>query len=206
MSVNLYGAPAMRMKDFASYKQDWIVGVALKVSAPSGQYDDTRLVNIGDASLVLQAEPRCFEGHRSDGHWRRRRPPRSTRTTRISTAALRDRRPRSIRFKGTSSAVFATGFGPQWTPRISRAADRRSMGRENNDLQQNWRVGATLALPINRTQFDQALRQQRSLGPHRRQLQAVRHRVAVSLGRRNLIACQRGESKERWPEGRWQEC
>ena len=46
LSVNLYGAPAMGIKDFASYKQDWIVGVALKVSAPSGQYDDTRRVNI----------------------------------------------------------------------------------------------------------------------------------------------------------------
>ena len=44
LSVNLYGAFALGLKDFASYKQDWIVGVALKVSAPSGQYDDTRLV------------------------------------------------------------------------------------------------------------------------------------------------------------------
>jgi hypothetical protein len=47
LSVNLYGAPALLLKDLASYEQDWIVGAALQVSVPSGQYDDTRLVNIG---------------------------------------------------------------------------------------------------------------------------------------------------------------
>ena len=64
LSVNLYGAPAMGMKDFASYQQDWIVGVALKVSAPAGQYDDTRLVNISTNRWFLQTEPRCIEGRR----------------------------------------------------------------------------------------------------------------------------------------------
>ena len=128
LSVNLYGAPAVGMKDFASYKQDWIVGVALKVSAPSGQYDDTRLVNIATHRWFFKPSLGVSKAV-GRGYWSRRRGLRSTRTTRISTAALRDRRLRFIRFKGTSSAVFATGSGPQWTPRITQAADRRSMRR-----------------------------------------------------------------------------
>lgn len=45
--VNLYGAPALSIKDFANYQQDVIVGVSLAVSAPDGQYDAEKLINIG---------------------------------------------------------------------------------------------------------------------------------------------------------------
>ena len=47
VSVNLFGAPALSVKEFASYRQDLIVGVSLQVSAPLGQYDDTKLLNLG---------------------------------------------------------------------------------------------------------------------------------------------------------------
>ncbi len=47
LSVNLFGAPALSAKDFASYQQDLIVGVSLQVSAPLGQYDDSKLLNLG---------------------------------------------------------------------------------------------------------------------------------------------------------------
>jgi len=46
-SVNLIGAPALTMKEFANYQQDLIVGASVQVSAPLGQYDPSRLVNIG---------------------------------------------------------------------------------------------------------------------------------------------------------------
>jgi len=45
--VNLFGAPAMSMKEFANYKQDTIFGVSIAVTAPGGQYDPNKLVNIG---------------------------------------------------------------------------------------------------------------------------------------------------------------
>jgi hypothetical protein len=47
LSVNLYGAPALSLKQFASYHQDAIIGVTLVVTAPSGQYIASKLVNIG---------------------------------------------------------------------------------------------------------------------------------------------------------------
>ncbi len=47
VSVNLFGAPALSAKEFASYQQDLIVGVSLQVSAPLGQYDSTKLLNLG---------------------------------------------------------------------------------------------------------------------------------------------------------------
>jgi hypothetical protein len=48
VSFNLLGAPALSAKDFANYKQDLIVGVSLQVSAPLGQYDDSKLLNLGN--------------------------------------------------------------------------------------------------------------------------------------------------------------
>ena len=46
-SVNFHGAPALSAEDFSRYGQDTIAGATLKVTAPAGQYDDDRLLNIG---------------------------------------------------------------------------------------------------------------------------------------------------------------
>jgi hypothetical protein len=56
VSVNLYGAPALQLKDFASYKQDLIVGASLHVQAPFGQYDPSRLVNLGSNRWAFRPE------------------------------------------------------------------------------------------------------------------------------------------------------
>jgi hypothetical protein len=47
-SINLFGAPALSAKDFANYQQDLIVGVSVQVSAPLGQYDNSKLLNLGN--------------------------------------------------------------------------------------------------------------------------------------------------------------
>lgn len=54
--VNLYGAPALSMKEFASYKQNTIVGVSLAVTAPGGQYDPQKLVNLGTNRWSVKPE------------------------------------------------------------------------------------------------------------------------------------------------------
>jgi hypothetical protein len=56
VSANLFGAPALSAKEFANYKQDLIVGVSLQVSAPLGQYDDTKLLNLGNNRWSFRPE------------------------------------------------------------------------------------------------------------------------------------------------------
>ena len=46
-SVNLLGGPAMPPREFAKWKQKILLGVSLKIIAPTGQYDPTKLVNWG---------------------------------------------------------------------------------------------------------------------------------------------------------------
>jgi hypothetical protein len=47
LSVNLIGGPAMQPKEFREWKQKVILGASLKILAPTGQYDPTKLVNWG---------------------------------------------------------------------------------------------------------------------------------------------------------------
>lgn len=47
LSVNLFGAPAMTLDEYSRYRQDTILGATLKVTAPLGQYDEERLLNLG---------------------------------------------------------------------------------------------------------------------------------------------------------------
>jgi len=55
-SINFYGAPALSVKEFANYKQDLIIGASLQVSAPLGQYDDTKVLNIGNNRWSFKTE------------------------------------------------------------------------------------------------------------------------------------------------------
>jgi hypothetical protein len=55
-SVNLYGAPALTVAELASWKQDLIVGWSVQVAAPLGQYDSSRLVNIGSNRWMARTE------------------------------------------------------------------------------------------------------------------------------------------------------
>jgi hypothetical protein len=47
LGVNLMGGPAMNPREFAAYRPKTLIGSSLTVRAPTGQYDPTRLINIG---------------------------------------------------------------------------------------------------------------------------------------------------------------
>ena len=55
-SFNLFGAPALSAKDFANYQQDLIVGVSFQASAPLGQYDNSKLLNLGNNRWSFKPE------------------------------------------------------------------------------------------------------------------------------------------------------
>jgi len=52
----LYGAPALSPAEFADYKSDLIVGASVAVTAPLGQYDSDKLVNIGTNRWSVKPE------------------------------------------------------------------------------------------------------------------------------------------------------
>ena len=55
-AMNLYGAPAMTPKAYASYSQRGIVGVSVTVAVPLGQYDPDKLINLGTNRWSIKPE------------------------------------------------------------------------------------------------------------------------------------------------------
>lgn len=149
LSVNLYGAPALTMAEFASWEQDVIVGVSLRVAAPWSQYDSTRLVNIGSNRWSFKPEAGISKAL---GPW----------TVELAAAAMffTD----NDDFFGGSTLSQAPLYSLQghlvygfrsgiWVSVDATyfAGGRTTLnGALNNDLQQNWRVGATAAFPVDR--------------------------------------------------------
>jgi hypothetical protein len=151
LSVNFYGAPAMTLKDFAAYHQDLIVGASVQVGAPTSQYDPTRLLNIGtnrwsvkpEIGISKAIDRWTLEGQAAVTFY--------TDNTDFFGGHTRSQDP-LYAFQGHLIHSFRNGV---WT---SLDATYFSGGRStvggvlSNDLQQNWRVGATLAIPIDRRQ------------------------------------------------------
>jgi hypothetical protein len=55
-AMNLHGAPAMHLKEFARYRPKTLVGVSLTVMPPTGQYDPNVLINIGTNRWAFKPE------------------------------------------------------------------------------------------------------------------------------------------------------
>jgi hypothetical protein len=56
LGVNLMGGPAMNPREFAAYRPKTLIGSSLTVRAPTGQYDPTRLINIGTNRWSIKPE------------------------------------------------------------------------------------------------------------------------------------------------------
>jgi len=148
-SVNFYGAPALSLKEFADYRQDVIIGASIQVSAPLGQYDKDRLVNIGTnrwfikpdigisktlGAFTLEFSAGVFIFTKNSdyfgGHTLEQDP---LYTTQVHA---------TYNFGGGVWAALSgtNDFGGR----------TKVDGVKNDDQENNWRVGATLALPVNR--------------------------------------------------------
>ena len=66
-AVNLKGGPAMDISEFRKYQQKTVLGVSLKVMAPTGQYDPKKLINLWFKPLDIQAGGSAIR--RRVGHW-----------------------------------------------------------------------------------------------------------------------------------------
>lgn len=56
VSMNFIGAPALGRGEFAGYRQNLIAGASLQVGVPVGDYDPSRIINIGSNRWWVKAE------------------------------------------------------------------------------------------------------------------------------------------------------
>ena len=149
VSVNFYGAPAIPLQEFAGYQQDLIIGASLQVSAPAGQYDPDKLVNLGNnrwfvkpdigiskawGPLVIEVSTGMFFFSRNDDYF-------GGKTLEQDPV-------------WTSQVHTTYNFGRGIWVALSGTEDyggRTTIdGARSDDFGNNSRLGATLALPVNK--------------------------------------------------------
>ena len=149
LSVNLYGAPALTLPEFKSYEQDVIVGVSLQVSAPAGQYDDTKLVNIGTNRWYFKPE---LGVSKAQGPLTLEFKAAVTLFTTNTDFFNGNRRSQDPLYSLQAHAIynFPSGIWGSLDGTYFTGGRTTLNGTLNSDLQQNWRVGGTLAFPVDR--------------------------------------------------------
>jgi hypothetical protein len=148
LSVNLFGAPALTLEEFANYRQDLILGASLQVSAPLGQYDSSRLLNIGTHRWSFKPE---VGGSKAVGPWTFEMSAAATFYTENNDFFGGNKRSQDPLYSLQGHAIYSFPLGV-WASLDGTyfTGGRTTLnGTRNNDLQQNWRVGCTLALPVN---------------------------------------------------------
>jgi Putative MetA-pathway of phenol degradation len=147
LSVNLYGAPALTLREFATYQQDLIIGASLQVSAPVGQYDSTRAVNLGTNRWSFKPElglskalgPLTLELTAGTTFY--------TDNTNFLGGRTRSQDPITS-VQGHAIYGFPRGIWASLDATYFTGGRTTIDGEANSDLQRNWRLGATLSFPL----------------------------------------------------------
>lgn len=146
LSVNFIGAPALDLPDFVKHKYGTIVGASLQVRAPLGEYDPTKLINLGSNRWTFK--PRVgvsqpigrwiIEGH--------------------ATAWFFTDNPNALGFRLSQDPLWAVdahvarlfGKGIWASVDLGYIIGGRTAkdGEPSSETQKSARVGATLAIPL----------------------------------------------------------
>jgi hypothetical protein len=146
-SLNFIGSPALTLDEFRGWEQDWIVGAALQVSAPLGQYDETRVVNLGTNRWSFRPQlgvskaigPLTLEFTGSVTFF--------TDNTDFFNGSTRSQEPI---YAAEGHAIWSIGRGiwlsadATWFTGGQTTID----GKQNDDSQRNWRFGGTVSFPL----------------------------------------------------------
>jgi len=150
-SMNLYGAPAMNLKEFAGYRQKTVVGASVTVTAPTGQYDPIRLVNIGTNRWGVKPE---IGVSRAVGKWTLEGAAGAwlyTGNNQFNGTSLRTQEPiGSLQGHVVRVLPHRTWLAGDLT--FYTGGRSQVNGRDNSDYLGNSRLGASFGIVLNRRQ------------------------------------------------------
>ena len=149
LAVNFIGAPAVKLQDFRTYSEGTIVGASLLAIVPLGQYDPTKLINLGSDRWALR--PRL--GFSS-------RIKRLTLEAMVDGGSLTD----SAEAYGQTTIsqdpiwaihgnviyIFKNGVWMGVSGGLATGGSTTVNDIENDNSQQNERLAATLAVPLSK--------------------------------------------------------
>ena len=147
-SMNFIGAPALTAAEFKDYRQDLIFGASLRVTAPLGQYNSDKLVNIGTHRWSLKPE---IGVSKAIGPWTVEFTPSVTfysDNTDFFGGQTREVSP-LVSLQAGVSYTFAPSCWLAVNAGYFVGGRTTVDDLENDDEQEGARFGATLALPVN---------------------------------------------------------
>lgn len=149
LSFNFSGAPALHLKQFGQYKQDTIVGATIKVTAPAGQYDNEKLINLGTNRWSIKPEIGISQ---ASGKW--------VFEGAAAITFFTDNNDYSVNQKLEQSAIYSTqghvvynfdrGMWGALDATYYTGGVSTINGIEKDNKLDNWRFGVTLAVPVNK--------------------------------------------------------
>lgn len=146
---NFHGAPALTLDQFRRWQPDLVVGASLRVTAPWSQYDASRLVNIGTNRWSFKPE---IGVSKSFGPWTLEGSLAATFYTVNDEFFGGNRREQDPLYSVQGHVIRGFGGGSWLSIDATYYAGGRNTinGILKADLQQNWRFGATYAIPLDR--------------------------------------------------------
>ncbi len=149
LAVNFIGSPAVQLKDFRTYSEGTIVGTSLLAVMPLGQYDPTKLINLGSSRWAFR--PRLGFSSRINrltleamaDVWFFTEIPEAYGQTTISQDPI-------LAIHGNIIYILKNGVWMGISGGLSDGGSTTVNGVEKDNAQQNSRFAGTLAIPINR--------------------------------------------------------
>jgi hypothetical protein len=151
LEVNFLGAPALPMSEFPSYRQRTIVGASLRVTVPTGDYDSTKLLNLGSNRFNFKAE---VGASRALGPWILEIAGAAqvyTDNTDFFGGSTLEQRSFFV-LKGHVIYTVRPGFWAAFGAGYGEGGQTVVDDVVQNNRQRNWRFGGLVAYPITRKQ------------------------------------------------------
>jgi hypothetical protein len=159
-SVNLLGGPAMDIREYAKWRQKTVLGASVRLVAPTGQYDPTKLINYGSNRWAVKLELGLSQRFRRhwivdaySGGWFYSTNPEFFSHNQYNPGTVTQKQSSIYSFEGHLSydvrpRLWASLDGNYW-----HGGATSLNGVENSaTVQNNSRVGGTLAVPITKHQ------------------------------------------------------
>jgi hypothetical protein len=145
--VNLLGSPAIKPPDFQKFQEHTVFGVSLVIAVPLGQYYPTKLINLGSNRWGFK--PELGLSHREGrlfyevytGVWL------YTTNTNYFRSYMQDEKV-LFSFQAHVDYTFKRGKYIALNGGFADGGKTSLNGIEQNDEQQNWRIGATFSTPV----------------------------------------------------------
>ena len=151
LAVNLTGSPPLSGQEFAKYRQETIVGASLQVIVPLGQYDSTKLINLGSNRWSFRPEVAVSQRFRrwffevAGGAWL------FTTNDNFFGGQTLEQNPLAY-LKGDIiyNFPFLRGLWLSFNAGLANGGETTVDGVFKANLQRNTRLGSTLNIPLTR--------------------------------------------------------